>query len=143
LPGRTTPATTDIRPIQTLPGRTLKKAQEGPERQIILDVLQANDWTRNVTAGKLCVNSSAGALLSGKLVSGRLLAVARGLMRSTTCARRKEMSGETWISKVVRMIAGGFIFAVGLTTHAAEFDRWQFAHVKQAFLQPSRVRAVT
>ena len=37
-------------------GRTLKEALEGPERQIILEVLQANNWNRNVTADMLGIN---------------------------------------------------------------------------------------
>ena len=36
--------------------KTLSEALEGPERQIILDVLKANDWNRNVTADKLGIN---------------------------------------------------------------------------------------
>ena len=36
--------------------RTLKEALEGPERQIILEVLNANDWNRNETADQLGVN---------------------------------------------------------------------------------------
>jgi DNA-binding NtrC family response regulator len=37
-------------------GRTLKEALEGPERQIITEVLLANDWNRNVTADVLGIN---------------------------------------------------------------------------------------
>jgi len=37
-------------------GRTLKDALEGPERQIILDVLESNDWNRNATAETLGIN---------------------------------------------------------------------------------------
>lgn len=37
-------------------GRTLKEALEGPERQIILDVLEANHWNRNLTADTLGIN---------------------------------------------------------------------------------------
>lgn len=37
-------------------GRTLKEALEGPERQIILDVLEANSWNRNLTAETLGIN---------------------------------------------------------------------------------------
>ena len=37
-------------------GQTLKEALEGPERQIILDVLQANGWNRNATADTLGIN---------------------------------------------------------------------------------------
>jgi len=36
--------------------RTLKQALEGPERQIILDVLEANHWNRNATAVSLGIN---------------------------------------------------------------------------------------
>jgi transcriptional regulator with PAS, ATPase and Fis domain len=37
-------------------GRTLKEALEAPERQIILDVLEANGWNRQVTADVLGIN---------------------------------------------------------------------------------------
>jgi transcriptional regulator with PAS, ATPase and Fis domain len=37
-------------------GRTLKKALEDPERQIILNVLEANNWNRNQTADSLGIN---------------------------------------------------------------------------------------
>jgi DNA-binding NtrC family response regulator len=37
-------------------GRTLKDALEGPERQIILDVLESNGWNRNATADELGIN---------------------------------------------------------------------------------------
>jgi len=37
-------------------GQTLKAALEGPERQIILNVLQSNDWNRNLTAESLGIN---------------------------------------------------------------------------------------
>ncbi|MCA9188900.1 MAG: sigma-54-dependent Fis family transcriptional regulator [Planctomycetales bacterium] len=49
---------TTMAPIHVAPssGRTLKEALEGPERQIILDVLEANDWNRNVTADRLGIN---------------------------------------------------------------------------------------
>ncbi len=36
--------------------RTLKEALEEPERQIILQVLEANSWNRNATADALGVN---------------------------------------------------------------------------------------
>ena len=44
--------------IQTpsVTGHTLKEALAGPERQIILDVLRANNWNRNVTADTLGIN---------------------------------------------------------------------------------------
>jgi DNA-binding NtrC family response regulator len=37
-------------------GCTLKEALEGPERQIILEVLESNNWNRNVTAEQLGIN---------------------------------------------------------------------------------------
>lgn len=37
-------------------GRTLKEALEGPERQIIHEVLEKNDWNRNQTADELGIN---------------------------------------------------------------------------------------
>lgn len=37
-------------------GQSLKEALEGPERQIILDVLESNDWNRNQTADQLAIN---------------------------------------------------------------------------------------
>ncbi len=36
--------------------RNLSEALEGPERSIILEVLKANDWNRNVTADQLGIN---------------------------------------------------------------------------------------
>ena len=36
--------------------RTLKEALEGPERQIILAVLESNSWNRNLTADQLGIN---------------------------------------------------------------------------------------
>ena len=36
--------------------QTLSEALEGPERRIILEVLKANEWNRNVTADKLGIN---------------------------------------------------------------------------------------
>lgn len=42
--------------IQPVGNRTLKEALAGPERQIILEVLKANKWNRNVTADALGVN---------------------------------------------------------------------------------------
>ena len=46
------------RPISLEPvgARTLKQALEAPERQIILEVLQGNDWNRNATADSLGIN---------------------------------------------------------------------------------------
>jgi transcriptional regulator with PAS, ATPase and Fis domain len=45
-------------PIAARPvaGRTLKQALEDPERQIILDVLESNNWNRNQTADALGIN---------------------------------------------------------------------------------------
>lgn len=37
-------------------GQTLKEALEGPERQIILSVLESNGWNRNQTADQLGIN---------------------------------------------------------------------------------------
>lgn len=39
-----------------MPGQTLREALEGPERQIILDVLRANSFSRNLTAERLGIN---------------------------------------------------------------------------------------
>ena len=36
--------------------QTLKEALEGPERQIILEVLESNNWNRNLTAESLGIN---------------------------------------------------------------------------------------
>jgi DNA-binding NtrC family response regulator len=37
-------------------GRTLKEALEAPERQIILETLQQQNWNRNATAEQLGIN---------------------------------------------------------------------------------------
>jgi len=42
--------------VSRVGSKTLKEALEGPERQIILDVLEANSWNRNATADSLGVN---------------------------------------------------------------------------------------
>jgi len=42
--------------LESSTGRTLKEALEGPERQIILDVLESNDWNRFATAEVLGIN---------------------------------------------------------------------------------------
>jgi DNA-binding NtrC family response regulator len=42
--------------VSRVGNRTLKEALEEPERQIILDVLEANGWNRNATADSLGVN---------------------------------------------------------------------------------------
>ena len=49
---RATPASA----IPTAAGRTLKEALAGPERQIILEVLESNNWNRNATADSLGIN---------------------------------------------------------------------------------------
>jgi DNA-binding NtrC family response regulator len=38
------------------PGRNLKQAMTAPEKQIILDVLERNNWNRQATAGELGIN---------------------------------------------------------------------------------------
>lgn len=47
---------TTIIPVAPAGGRTLKEAMEGPERQIIIEVLEANHWNRNATADSLGIN---------------------------------------------------------------------------------------
>ena len=42
--------------VEPLGNRTLKQALEGPERQIILEVLESNDWNRHATAEVLGIN---------------------------------------------------------------------------------------
>ena len=42
--------------VATASGKSLKEALEGPERQIILDVLKSNNWNRNATAEALGIN---------------------------------------------------------------------------------------
>jgi DNA-binding NtrC family response regulator len=42
--------------VESAAGRTLKEALEGPERRIILDVLESNDWNRFATAEVLGIN---------------------------------------------------------------------------------------
>ena len=37
-------------------GRTLKQALEEPERRIILEVLESNQWNRHATADALGIN---------------------------------------------------------------------------------------
>ncbi|MBU4273697.1 MAG: sigma-54 dependent transcriptional regulator [Planctomycetes bacterium] len=41
---------------ESVVGRTLKQAMKEPERQIIREVLEANNWNRNVTAENLGIN---------------------------------------------------------------------------------------
>lgn len=59
LPGH---VTTDVAPVAFATSQdsgrpqTLKEALEGPERQIILQVLRENSWNRNATADQLGVN---------------------------------------------------------------------------------------
>jgi DNA-binding NtrC family response regulator len=43
-------------PASAAGNRTLKEALEGPERQIILEVLEAHNWNRNATADALGIN---------------------------------------------------------------------------------------
>jgi DNA-binding NtrC family response regulator len=48
---------TNSRALATIaPGQTLREALEGPERQIILDVLRTNSFSRNLTADQLGIN---------------------------------------------------------------------------------------
>jgi two-component system response regulator AtoC len=42
--------------IEPVGARTLKQAMEGPERQIILEVLERNQWNRHSTADALGIN---------------------------------------------------------------------------------------
>jgi len=42
--------------VETAIGRTLKECLEAPERQIILEVLESNDWNRFATAEALGIN---------------------------------------------------------------------------------------
>ena len=42
--------------VETSSTRTLKEALEAPERQIILNVLEANQWNRHATAEALGIN---------------------------------------------------------------------------------------
>ena len=42
--------------VASVGSRTLKEALEGPERQIILDVLESNGWNRSATAESLGIN---------------------------------------------------------------------------------------
>ena len=42
--------------VEPIGSRTLKQALEGPERQIILDVLEQNTWNRHATAEALGIN---------------------------------------------------------------------------------------
>jgi DNA-binding NtrC family response regulator len=42
--------------VASIGNKTLKEALEEPERQIILDVLESNNWNRNATADTLGVN---------------------------------------------------------------------------------------
>ena len=43
-------------PVSPVGNRTLKEALEGPERQVILDVLETNNWNRHATAESLGIN---------------------------------------------------------------------------------------
>jgi DNA-binding NtrC family response regulator len=42
--------------VQPIAGQALKNAMEAPERAIILDVLELNNWNRNATADALGIN---------------------------------------------------------------------------------------
>ena len=42
--------------VESAAGRSLKQALESPERQIIREVLEANNWNRNLTAEALNIN---------------------------------------------------------------------------------------
>ncbi len=42
--------------VESAAGRSLKQAMESPERQIIREVLEANNWNRNLTAEALNIN---------------------------------------------------------------------------------------
>jgi DNA-binding NtrC family response regulator len=42
--------------LGVLPGQTLREAMEGPERQIIMEVLRANAFSRSITADQLGIN---------------------------------------------------------------------------------------
>jgi DNA-binding NtrC family response regulator len=42
--------------VEPVGGRTLKEALEGPERQIILEVLESHNWNRHATADALGIN---------------------------------------------------------------------------------------
>jgi DNA-binding NtrC family response regulator len=42
--------------VESAAGRSLKQAMESPERQIIREVLEANNWNRNLTAEALGIN---------------------------------------------------------------------------------------
>jgi len=47
---------TAVAPMPRAAGRSLKDALAGPERQIILEVLESNGWNRNETADQLAIN---------------------------------------------------------------------------------------
>ena len=54
--GRRAFGDTPLAAIPSAAGRTLKEALAGPERQIILEVLESNNWNRNLTADSLGIN---------------------------------------------------------------------------------------
>jgi len=56
LPPQLLALPTLVSAAHALPGRSLKAALEGPERQIIHDVLEMNHWNRNLTADQLGIN---------------------------------------------------------------------------------------
>jgi DNA-binding NtrC family response regulator len=56
LPRRLLDEVPVLNPSSSLRGRTLKASLEGPERQIILEALEAHHWNRNATAETLGIN---------------------------------------------------------------------------------------
>ena len=54
LPATISSAAPNSMPRET--GQKLKDAMAGPERQIILEVLESNNWNRNLTASILGIN---------------------------------------------------------------------------------------
>ncbi len=53
LPSSLTAGSINVEPVA---GRSLKQALESPERQIIRETLEANNWNRNGTAEALGIN---------------------------------------------------------------------------------------
>ena len=56
LPGNVTAGASNMTVVSANTRQTLKEALEGPERQIILQVLRENNWNRNETADQLGIN---------------------------------------------------------------------------------------
>jgi DNA-binding NtrC family response regulator len=52
----TSSSSTPLTMVAPVGQRTLKEALAGPERQIILEVLESNGWNRNMTADQLGIN---------------------------------------------------------------------------------------